>query len=279
MLSKQGSWSRKEVEKENFAKDIGVDTLASEETEEKMERLLRLSVLLTGIIVILLCSGCGKRYRAEQLLAQKGLEWSKDHYLLSARDGDAEAVKIFINGGMNPNDTDSKGLSPLLMFAERDNKEMLEWLLQRADIMLTDNSGRNALHHALKSGHFSYAPILVEAGIDITQTDSYGRTPLHYAAGATGTADLDTIVLLVKKGADIHKKDKEGATPLLYAAKAANLACVKQLVAYGASLSIRGPYGKPIYELADKERCEQCHLVAEWLKNEYQRQTVTLSDR
>lgn len=227
-------------------------------------------------IALLFFIGCSDRYKAEQKLSTRGVEWSEEHFILSAQAGDSEVVTIFVDAGMNPNTTDAKGLSPLLLFSASGKKEMVEYLLKKSDIMLTDNSDRNALHHALMHHHFLLAPLLIKAGIDTTQIDNFGRLPIHYAAGATGKADIETLTLLIKARNNINKRDKEQNTPLMYATLLCDYETIKLLLAKGASITIRNGHGLTLYEIAEKKESESCKEVAEWLQKEYNRQVITL---
>ena len=234
-------------------------------------RTLFIMLLLSAFVI-----GCSEQYKAEQKLSSMGIEWSENHFILAAQAGNAQAVTIFINAGMNPNLTDEKGLSPLLLFADSGDKKMVQYLLEKGDIMLTDNTKRNALHHALMNHHFDLLPILLKAGVDPLQTDNFGRTPLHYAAGATGIADKKSIALLVKAKCNINKRDKQQNTPLVYAALSGNLDAVKTVIEAGASLAIRNGHGETLHEMVRKKECKRCPSVADWLEKEYKEKIQTL---
>jgi ankyrin repeat protein len=55
------------------------------------------------------------------------------------------------------------------------------------------------------------AEVLLEAGATIDQTDSRGRTALHYAAAAGYT---DAAMLLAQRGANLQAADADGVTPI-----------------------------------------------------------------
>lgn len=71
----------------------------------------------------------------------------------------------------------------------------------------------------------------LESGIDPSESDYDGRTPLHLAAAKGYT---DCVSLLVKEGGDVNKKDNFGMTPLLEALKAGHDPVAQILVESGA---------------------------------------------
>ena len=69
-------------------------------------------------------------------------------------EGDLEAVKLFIQVGINPNVRDSRGRLPLLVAAEEGQAEIAKTLLEAgADPALTDRHGRTPEEIAYLRGH------------------------------------------------------------------------------------------------------------------------------
>ncbi|MCK5807919.1 ankyrin repeat domain-containing protein [bacterium] len=232
--------------------------------------------LLLFTLLLSLVLSCSEQYKAEQKLATSGIEWSEEHFILASQAGNGAAVTIFINAGMNPNITDAKGLSPLLLFANSGDREMVKYLLEKSDTMLTDNTKRNALHHALLNHHFNLTALLLKAGVDPLQSDNFGRTALHYAAGATGKANNKSVALLVKAKCPVNKRDKEQNSPLAYAALAGNLPVVKTIIEAGGSIAIRNGHGETLHQMVRKTECNTCSATADWLEKEYKKRIQTL---
>ncbi len=67
---------------------------------------------------------------------------------------------------------------------------------------------------------------------DISISDNFGQTPLHYAAIAGYGSVVD---VLIKNGADVKAKDKEAKTPAYYAFYYGNKKIAKNLVMHGDS--------------------------------------------
>jgi hypothetical protein len=76
----------------------------------------------------------------------------------------------------------------------------------------------------------------LNVGLDPSETDYEGRTPLHLAAGK---GHLDCITLLVERGAEVNVKDNDGQSPLLNALKGGHDKAVKILRNYGARPDIK----------------------------------------
>lgn len=71
----------------------------------------------------------------------------------------------------------------------------------------------------------------LETGVDPSEADYDGRTPLHLAACEGHT---DCVSLLIKKGADVNRKDNFGMTPLFEALRAGHDPAAQILVENGA---------------------------------------------
>jgi hypothetical protein len=87
------------------------------------------------------------------------------------------------------------------------------------------------LHLAAYFGVHEAANTLIIRGQSLDLKDSYGQTPLSYAALKGHKA---VVKLLLEKGAELETKDKYGQTPLSYAALKGHEAVVKLLLEKGA---------------------------------------------
>jgi hypothetical protein len=89
----------------------------------------------------------------------------------------------------------------------------------------------NNLHLAAIFGHQGVVSQLLAAGADAESKDSYGQTPLSWAAESGYEA---VVKLLLAAGADVESKDSKGQTPLSWAAQQGYEAVVNLLLAAGA---------------------------------------------
>ena len=87
-----------------------------------------------------------------------------------------------------------------------------------------DDYGLTPLHRAVVKGDIELVKSLLEKGAEVDSTDNAGRTPLHYAAGASfGSANpqvrtVDMVQCLLDNRANVNVQDNIGWTPLHYAA-------------------------------------------------------------
>lgn len=78
---------------------------------------------------------------------------------------------------------------------------------------------------------------LISYGARVDAQNSYGETPLHWAA----TGNLEIVRELLKHGASVNLRNRKGNTPLNFSLKTSNknLEIIKELLKYGADINIR----------------------------------------
>jgi len=102
------------------------------------------------------------------------------HDIFSAvENGDAAAVKQFIDAG--------------------------------ADVDVRDKWGNTPIHYACELGHTDVVRLLLKRGADVNECDEISWTPLHVAC-EHGYANL--VRLLLERGAETDTRTKSGSTPL-----------------------------------------------------------------
>jgi ankyrin repeat protein len=91
--------------------------------------------------------------------------------------------------------------------------------------------------------------VLVARGLDVDAVDSYGNTPLHYAA-RLGRADL--IATLIEAGAGVNAIHREGVSPSRQALLSVPRSheAVERLIAAGADLEQRNGDGLSVRDFA-----------------------------
>ena len=150
----------------------------------------------------------------------------------AASRGDVEAVRRLLASGASPNSFDP----------EVDPESPAAW---ETPILALCNVRR------FTDGCAACLELLRDAGADLEATDGYGLTPLHYAARR---GDTKMVSLLVDAGVDVDAKARfyrggqfEGTALHLAARQRAN-ACVKVLLAAGASPHLRDFHGRTPFD-------------------------------
>jgi ankyrin repeat protein len=107
---------------------------------------------------------------------------------------------------------------PLCLAVGMGLKDIVQILIVHgADVTVRNRRGQPLLHQAARKGHDVIRQLLSYERVSINETDSGGRTPLHYAALH---GRKSTIMLLLRTpGVDIDVCDNDRATPLCMAAR------------------------------------------------------------
>ena len=117
-----------------------------------------------------------------------------------------------------------------------------------ADIHLVDGQGYNSLHIAIHGKQPNVLLLLLALGGDINSLDSFGRTPLMWAA-YSGEED-DLIKILLNWGADTNYRDVTGYTALHWAVVSSHFYFGKLLLSGGIDQEIKDETGKTARDLA-----------------------------
>ena len=129
----------------------------------------------------------------------------------AANGGDTEAVKDFLEGGIDVN-ANSKLGSALHRAALRGHSDIAKLLTDKgANVNLKSESGDTALHYAVRKNHINIVEILLKNGADINIKGFRGLVPLHFAV------TFDSVQLsekLIIQGADVNVQNDDGKTPL-----------------------------------------------------------------
>lgn len=117
-------------------------------------------------------------------------------------------IELGLRDGLDPDERDIHGFTPLMTAAEKDNAEGVSRLLEARANIDAKRNGRSLLHYA---GGASSVRALIQANADLHARDNEGLTPLHLGA-AMGNSDAVRELLL--QGGDPTVIDSFGFTPL-----------------------------------------------------------------
>jgi ankyrin repeat protein len=126
----------------------------------------------------------------------------------AAMSGDIESVKLLLARGA---EASAEAVSESVTFGHPDVVQAL--VEAGANVSLTESSGINLLHWATITNRASVIPVLVKAGVPLNETDEFGYTPLMYAA-SVDEGDTETLKALLEAGADRGIRNGEGRTAL-----------------------------------------------------------------
>ncbi|CAF0763552.1 unnamed protein product [Brachionus calyciflorus] len=124
--------------------------------------------------------------------------------------GDEVSVCTWINDGVNPDDTDAYGYTPLLNAAVVGRLNAVNELIKnRADVNKPGPYGFTPLHAAAQNGHSEIASILIKNGAKIDAQNDDLDTPMHLAIKSQ---QIELVLLLLKNGSNpkiegFQKKD------------------------------------------------------------------------
>jgi len=213
----------------------------------KAKRFLVLALASAIVFLSPACSSTAKR--AQQELAERGVEFSETGFFDHIRSGDAEIVGLFLGGGMSP-DVQDQGYSPLLEAARRGHEEIAQALIDAgADVDATDPYGVTPLMFSLISGSVQTARQLIEAGAGVNARDVDGRTALVEALTTENDIPPELIAMLIDRGADVNVRIANGLTPLMIAASDSPR-LLRMLIEAGADVNARDDRGVSVLRMA-----------------------------
>ena len=141
------------------------------------------------------------------------------HYSQAELDQRAEVIQCLAKAGVNVNERNVEGISPLHLATLKDDLGILVALLDcGADVMQRTNTGATALHWASKNYNMLHVLLhsFLDGDHDINVTDNYGSTALHWAVWFKGKCAVQS---LLQVGCDFTIKDKAGNSPEALAEK------------------------------------------------------------
>ncbi len=142
--------------------------------------------------------------------------------------GHLRLMNWFLEQGVNPNDINLSGESPLSIAVKAGRLALVESLLRygaKVDYLSANKTGLLAI--AGQGGNPNILNLLVELGLWINARNVEGNTPLMFAAYYGQPAALN---FLLDRGAEYRVRSAETSTALLFAVQGGHLDNVKRLI-------------------------------------------------
>ena len=156
----------------------------------------------------------------------------------AARRGDIIALQRQLTSGVNINENDRDGKTPLMHAAEdrRAHLDTLQWLIdQGAEVNWPCSTVQETpLLLAARSARIDKVQFLLARGANPRYVSPQGYTVITTLPGSLDPAHLEILNLLLRAGADPNAISEYGESPLRNALGEGNFAAVKLLLEHGA---------------------------------------------
>ncbi|XP_026219847.1 ankyrin repeat and SOCS box protein 15b [Anabas testudineus] len=155
---------------------------------------------------------------------------------LAAEAGLVENVRMLLQHGASPHNTNSRNESPLLLAVRQSSYDMVSTLIMAgAFVQQVCLTKWTATHEAAKTGCPAVLMLLLRHGAKVDARDGHGVTPLGIAAEHGNTEALD---ILIQHGGEVNAQASNGDTVLYDASGSGNLDCIKLLLQHGANPNV-----------------------------------------
>jgi ankyrin repeat protein len=208
-----------------------------------MLQMTIVSLLLVFIIAV--PAAAQTPQEAVEELSARGLFYSADALIASAKANDLRSVDLFMAAGLDPDVADPGKAPAIIHAAQEGNTLIVETLLEYgANVNAIDPQNRKtSLLYALENERTDTALLLLKYRADPDVRGPGGLTPLMLAAR---NGDEELVRILLESGADIEAQADNGSTAFIFAANAGHDNVTRMLQMWYAALHpspvIRPPF-------------------------------------
>jgi uncharacterized protein len=169
--------------------------------------------------------------------------------------GDRAAALAMIAKGVDVNQTQVDGTTPLHWAVYRVDRELVAALLKKGARAHTVNKyGASPLAEAVRIANLEMAGMLLEAGADANVANEDGQTALMLAAR---TGNVAVAKLLVQHGADVNKREGyRDQSALMWAAAQGHADMVAFLVSQKADLTVKAKDNEWMTQISSEPRVQ-----------------------
>ena len=184
--------------------------------------------------------------KALAALKNMNIDFDEDTFRRKVQDGDAAAVKLFLDAGMP---AVVYGKPAIATAVEWGHTEVTQVLIDAgSDVNVRDDYDQSLVMQAASSGKLAVLEVLIAAGADVNVPNMYKVTPL---AAAAEQGKIEIVQALIKAGAKVNARNTYGGTALQVAVLRGYKDVVKLLIASGADVARDR---KELIEIARKEK-------------------------
>ncbi|XP_078339605.1 uncharacterized protein LOC111107014 isoform X2 [Crassostrea virginica] len=179
-----------------------------------------------------------------------GQEYSLPLIHVASQGGNVDVVDYLIKCGVDCNQSDNDGRTPILAASQRGHVDVVDYLIKcGVNCHQSDKYGRTPILAASQPGHVDVVDLLIKCGVDCNQRDKHGRTPI---LAASQRGHVDVVDYLIKCGVDCNQSDEYGRTPILAASQSGHVDVVDYLIKCGVDCNQRDEDGRtPILEASE----------------------------
>eukprot|EP01100_Stratorugosa_tubuloviscum_P014179 TRINITY_DN7438_c1_g1_i1.p1 TRINITY_DN7438_c1_g1~~TRINITY_DN7438_c1_g1_i1.p1 ORF type:complete len:329 (+),score=136.01 TRINITY_DN7438_c1_g1_i1:161-1147(+) len=172
------------------------------------------------------------------------------HLLAKCEDDTITLAEALVCAGVNINERDRRGQTPIYTAAKSDNVEFIKLLFEISkhqkksiDPTQADKFGNTPLHVAVSNNNIEIARILLTNGAEVNFVNLAGRTALHIMV-EKGSSVQFAGILIDEFKANVNAQDKQGLTALHLAIFHSRPLQATEITRRGASIHLKSIDGK-----------------------------------